>query len=93
MEKMKNAKKKNAYTKTPVTMEARKVPSMANVTIAPKLEKKGFCKERKRKVKEPIWKQKNATRVKGQEKRTYRRETEARLSKAKAQGQGNESNK
>jgi len=54
MEKMKNAKKKNAYTKTPVTMEARKVPSMANVTIAPKLEKKGFCKERKRKVKEPI---------------------------------------
>ena len=35
-------------------MEARKVPNIANVTIAPKLEKKGFCKEQKRKVKRPI---------------------------------------
>ena len=47
-------KKKKTYTKTPVTMEARKVPNIANVTIAPKLEKKGFCKEQKRKVKRPI---------------------------------------
>jgi len=45
---------RKTYTKTPVTMEARKVPNIANVTIAPKLEKKGFCKERKCKVKRPI---------------------------------------
>lgn len=28
----------------PVTMEATKVPKIANVTMAPKLEKNGFCK-------------------------------------------------
>lgn len=28
----------------PVTKEARKVPKIANVTMAPKLEKNGFCK-------------------------------------------------
>lgn len=30
------------YTKTPVTIEAIKVPRIANVTMAPKFEKKGF---------------------------------------------------
>jgi hypothetical protein len=35
---------KKTYTKAPVTNEARKVPNIANVTIAPKFEKKGFCK-------------------------------------------------
>ena len=50
---MKNAKKHfltekctakwNAYTKTPVTIEAIKVPRTANVIIAPKFEKNGFC--------------------------------------------------
>lgn len=38
-----NKKKQNTYTRTPVTTEAIKVPRMAKVTIAPKLEKKGFC--------------------------------------------------
>lgn len=33
------------YTKTPVTTEANKVPNIANVTIAPKFEKNGFCKK------------------------------------------------
>lgn len=39
-----NWKKMNrkAYTKTPVTMAAIKVPKIANVTIAPKFEKNGF---------------------------------------------------
>lgn len=44
---MKMAKEKT-YTKTPVTMEARNVPNIANVTIAPKLEKKGFCQDQMR---------------------------------------------
>ena len=35
---------KKTYTKIPVTIEAMKVPNIANVTIAPKFEKKGFCK-------------------------------------------------
>lgn len=35
----------NAYTKTPVTTEAIKVPNMAKVIIAPKFEKKGFCQD------------------------------------------------
>lgn len=35
---------KSTHTKTPVTTEAIKVPKIANVTMAPKLEKKGFCK-------------------------------------------------
>jgi len=35
---------KKTYTKIPVTIEAIKVPNIANVTIAPKFEKKGFCK-------------------------------------------------
>lgn len=34
---------RNSYTKTPVTIEAIKVPRRANVMIAPKFEKKGFC--------------------------------------------------
>lgn len=33
----------------PVTIEARKVPKIANVTMAPKLEKNGFCKVRRKK--------------------------------------------
>ena len=33
------------YTRTPVTTEAIKVPRIAKVTMAPKLEKKGFCEE------------------------------------------------
>lgn len=32
------------YTRIPVTTEAIKVPRIAKVTMAPKLEKKGFCK-------------------------------------------------
>lgn len=35
-------KTKKTYTKTPVTIEAINVPRMANVTMAPKFEKKGF---------------------------------------------------
>jgi hypothetical protein len=31
------------YTRTPVTIEAINVPSIANVTMAPKFEKNGFC--------------------------------------------------
>jgi hypothetical protein len=31
------------YTRTPVTMEAIKVPTIAKVIIAPKFEKNGFC--------------------------------------------------
>lgn len=38
-------KKQNTYTRTPVTTEAIKVPRIAKVTIAPKLEKKGFCED------------------------------------------------
>lgn len=38
--------KKNSYTRTPVTIEAINVPPIANVTMAPKFEKKGFCKGR-----------------------------------------------
>lgn len=38
-------KNRNTYTRTPVTTEAIKVPNMENVTMAPKLEKNGFCKE------------------------------------------------
>ena len=34
----------NTYTREPVTIEAIKVPRIANVTMAPKLEKNGFCK-------------------------------------------------
>lgn len=34
---------KNAYTKIPVTIDAINVPRIANVTMAPKFEKKGFC--------------------------------------------------
>lgn len=36
----------DSYTKTPVTMEAIKVPTIAKVIIAPKFEKNGFCKYR-----------------------------------------------
>lgn len=32
----------HTYTKTPVAINATKVPKIANVTIAPKFEKKGF---------------------------------------------------
>lgn len=39
-------KRVDTYTKTPVTIEATNVPRIANVTIAPKFEKKGFCKIR-----------------------------------------------
>lgn len=34
----------DTHTKIPVTKEATKVPKIANVTMAPKLEKNGFCK-------------------------------------------------
>jgi hypothetical protein len=51
--------KNKTYTKTPVTIEARKVPKIANVTIAPKFEKKGFCKKpHYHKVKRPLQKNK-----------------------------------
>ena len=33
----------NSYTKTPVTIEAIKVPRRTNVMIALKFEKKDFC--------------------------------------------------
>ena len=36
----------DSYTKTPVTMEAIKVPTIAKVIIAPKFEKNGFCNYR-----------------------------------------------
>ena len=35
---------RETYTRIPVTVEAINVPTMANVTIAPKFEKKGFCR-------------------------------------------------
>lgn len=35
---------KNAYTKIPVTIDAINVPRIANVAMAPKFEKNGFCK-------------------------------------------------
>ena len=34
-----------SYTRSPVTMEAMKVPRIAKVMIAPKFEKKGFCQK------------------------------------------------
>lgn len=34
---------RHTYTKTPVTTEAINVPKIANVTMAPKFEKNGFC--------------------------------------------------
>lgn len=34
----------DTHTRTPVTIEAIKVPRIANVTMAPKFEKNGFCK-------------------------------------------------
>lgn len=37
--------KQKTYTRTPVTTEAIKVPRIAKVTMAPKLEKKGFCED------------------------------------------------
>lgn len=37
---------RKVYTRPPVTTEAIKVPRIANVTIAPKFEKKGFYKSR-----------------------------------------------
>lgn len=43
--KIEGGKKTTTYTRMPVTTEAIKVPKRANVTIAPKLEKNGFCKE------------------------------------------------
>lgn len=33
----------NTYTRTAVTKEAMKVPTIAKVIIAPKFEKNGFC--------------------------------------------------
>jgi hypothetical protein len=38
------AMEKSSYTRRPVTMEAIKVPRIANVIIAPKFEKNGFYK-------------------------------------------------
>lgn len=35
----------NTHTRTPVTTEAMNVPRIANVTMAPKFEKKGFYTE------------------------------------------------
>lgn len=37
--------KTKTYTKIPVTTEDIKVPRVAKVTMAPKLEKKGFCED------------------------------------------------
>lgn len=37
--------KTKTYTRIPVTTEDTKVPTMAKVTMAPKLEKKGFCED------------------------------------------------
>jgi hypothetical protein len=34
-----------SYTRSPVTMEAMKVPRIAKVMIAPKFEKNGFCQK------------------------------------------------
>ena len=39
--------RKRTLTGIPVTIEAKKVPKIANVTMAPKLEKKAFCHENK----------------------------------------------
>ena len=39
--------RKRTLTGIPVTIEAKKVPKIANITMAPKLEKKGFCQENK----------------------------------------------
>lgn len=39
------------YTKTPVTTEAIKVPRIANVTMAPKFEKKGFWEDGSQEIK------------------------------------------
>lgn len=37
--------KTKTYTRIPVTTEDIKVPRIAKVTMAPKLEKKGFCED------------------------------------------------
>lgn len=82
------------YTRTPVTVEAINVPRIANVTMAPKFEKNGFCKRHNDSVHHicstlvatnPNWKAKHAcahthtSKLKAPS--TYGRETESRLSK------------
>lgn len=62
---------RKTYTKTPVTTEARKVPNMANVTIAPKFEKKGFCKN-------PHFHRQNI-RLKQQQQKNYKSIQEKKL--------------
>ena len=43
---MYKSNRNGSYTRRPVTIEAMKVPRIANVMIAPKFEKNGFYKRK-----------------------------------------------